>query len=534
MASPPYATPTRPEVTLAGPIECRRRNLSSTASRAVANPLHAQTPHTLCEEGRGETRRVNWVASAMRRWRDLDGFWFGEVDLAPLAVLRVLFGLQLVNWVWQLYPNLIPFFTDDGMLAGALLRQLRPDDVTALSFFGQWWQVCAVWVIAMIGAVALTVGYRTRTASILCFVTVQLFVGRNPLVTDGSDQVFRLVPLWLAFTAAGDRYALDAFLQRKRGVPPTGLGPAFPVRVLELQVAWIYLMSGLEKLTGSTWVSGTALAFALQLTHTFARPWAVAIVADPNVVRAGTWATLGIEIAFLPLVFSPLRNVAARWIAIIGAAALHVSILVWMNVGNFPVIMLSLLVLFVPGPAIDRLVNRLFSARSSLPFETSTAPRGRHIAESTAVLSTLAVLAFASAVPWWPAHVLPPHPATFLAARLGLAQQWDMFAPDPTRNDGALIVSERLADGTSVQFVPGKSRLGSGDQPTASDSFYSRWTKLSERLPQSSWSAYLVGVGRMYCRAPSAPFEVGLFQFQRVAGSDSSPAGTRQLWSSSC
>jgi hypothetical protein len=48
------------------------------------------------------------------------------------------------------------------------------------------------------------------------------------------------VPLWLAFTAAGDAFALDAVLRRRRG-------PAFPVRVLELQVAWIYLASGLEK-----------------------------------------------------------------------------------------------------------------------------------------------------------------------------------------------------------------------------------------------------------------------------------------------
>ena len=40
-------------------------------------------------------------------------FWFGEVDLAPVALFRILYGLQLFNWFWQLLPNLNAFFTDE-------------------------------------------------------------------------------------------------------------------------------------------------------------------------------------------------------------------------------------------------------------------------------------------------------------------------------------------------------------------------------------------------------------------------------------
>src|SRR5437870_8033859 len=50
---------------------------------------------------------------AMRRLR---AFWLGDTDLAPVSLFRVLYGVQLFNWVWQLYPNLSAFFTDEGIL----------------------------------------------------------------------------------------------------------------------------------------------------------------------------------------------------------------------------------------------------------------------------------------------------------------------------------------------------------------------------------------------------------------------------------
>jgi hypothetical protein len=43
-------------------------------------------------------------------------FWLGSTDLAPLSLFRILYGAQLFNWIWQLYPNLSAFFTDEGIL----------------------------------------------------------------------------------------------------------------------------------------------------------------------------------------------------------------------------------------------------------------------------------------------------------------------------------------------------------------------------------------------------------------------------------
>src|SRR2546428_5893714 len=285
----------------------------------------------------------------MRRLRD---FWFGEADVAPVALFRILFGLLLFNWFWQLVPNLTAFFTDAGILPRSDLASSYPDRPSLLSLSGEWWVVAAIWAFSCVVALSLAAGWHTRLPSLLSFVLVSSFSWRDPLILDGSDLVFRLVPLWLAFTPAGDRWSIDAL---RRGVAPIARGWAFPIRILELQIAWIYLATGLEKLAGIDWVQGTAAYYALQLEHTFARPWANGFAVDPVLSHLITWYTLAVELSFLPLAMLPFER--TRSVAAFGAAAMQLGILLLMNVGNFPFVMLAACVLFVPPQWIHRVVR---------------------------------------------------------------------------------------------------------------------------------------------------------------------------------
>jgi len=175
--------------------------------------------------------------------RALRAFWVGEADIAPVAFFRILYGLQLFNWFWQLYPNLAAFFTDEGIFPRRQLLAFYPERLSLLNLVGEWWQVAVIWGFSCVVALALTVGWRTRLASFLAFVLVVSFQWRNPLILDGSDLVFRFMPLWLMFTNAGDLYSIDA---RRRPQPATGRGWALPIRILELQVAWVYLATGID------------------------------------------------------------------------------------------------------------------------------------------------------------------------------------------------------------------------------------------------------------------------------------------------
>jgi vitamin K-dependent gamma-carboxylase-like protein len=411
-------------------------------------------------------------------------FWFGEADIAPVAVFRILFGVQLFNWFWQLFPNLTAFFTDEGILPRRAQALSDGDRLSLLNLSGDWWFVAVIWFVSCLVALALTLGWHTRVMGLLAFILVSSFSWRDPLILDGSDLVFRLVPLWLAFTPAGERWSIDA----RRRATPVGRGWALPIRILELQIAWIYLATGLEKLGGIDWINGTAAYYALQLEHTFARPWAHAFAVDPLMSHLITWYTIGVELSFLPLAMFPSER--TRLVATVSAAAMQLGILVLMNVGNFPLVMLAAGVLFVPPDWIHRTMRDNDTLAPSPP---RARPR---LAGAALVLA--AAIAFSTAVPSMLEPIRPSGDAASVLHLLSLDQRWDMFSPNAARSDWWLIAPGTLADGTRLDLL--SSRSPDDRSERYSDPLYSRWSKVHERIASGFYALYRSEYARHFCR----------------------------------
>ncbi len=455
----------------------------------------------------------------------LRSFWLGQTDLAPIALFRILYGLQLFNWYWQLYPNLTAFFTDEGIFPRRQLIAFYPDRGSLLNTVGEWWQIVLLWAVGCAVALALTVGWRTRLMSFLAFVFLVSFQWRNPLILDGSDLVFRFVPLWLMFTNAGGLWSIDA-LRSVRSA--TGQGWALPVRILELQIAWIYLATGIEKLGGNLWVNGTAAYYALQLEHTFGRWWARPVALQPLLAQLMSWGTLAVELGFLPLAMIP--STVTRLIAVVAAAGLHLGILLLMNVGNFPVIMLSSLVLFVPPSWVrafvgwtSRLLRTLLPdpllewwdgavafAAEQLPAGSATVTRRvrtglRRIA--AVALVVFALFVFSTAVPRQFEALRPSGDVASLVRFLSLDQRWDMFSPDPARTDGWLLGLARLTDGTTFDLY--SDRPVDDRSERYSDPLYTRWVKVHERIANAGYGDYRLEYARYFCRARNMHLQPG-------------------------
>lgn len=465
----------------------------------------------------------------MHRLRD---FWFGDADVAPIALFRILFGLLLFNWFWQLFPNLTAFFTDEGILPRSDITVSYPDRLSLLSLSGEWWLVAVIWAVSCVVALSLTLGWHTRLASLLSFVLVSSFSWRDPLMLDGSDLVFRLVPVWLAFTSAGDRWSIDAF---GRSEAPVARGWAFPIRILELQIAWIYLATGIEKLGGIDWVEGTAAYYALQLDHTFARPWAHAFALDPTASHLISWYTLAVELSFLPLAMIPFER--TRSIAALGASAMQLGILALMNVGNFPLVMLAACVLFVPREWIHRVMRDTVTLAAG--------PNVRHARPRVAgvLLAITAAAAFVTAVPSEAEALRPNGDLASLLRSLSLDQRWDMFSPNAARSDGWLLAPARLADGARLDLLTDR---GADDRSERySDPLYTRWTKVHERIASSFYAGYRSAYARYFCRARNSHLAPGqsplvsleLFYVERtIQAPEKGPPliSETRLWSQQC
>lgn len=456
------------------------------------------------------------ISRTLTQVKRLGSFWLGEIDIAPVAFFRILYGLQLFNWFWQLYPNLTAFFTDEGIFPRGQLLAFYPERLSLLNLVGEWWQVALIWAFACVVALALTVGWRTKLACFLAFVLIVSFQWRNPLILDGSDLVFRFVPLWLMFTNAGGLWSIDAL---RRPQPSTGRGWALPVRILELQVGWIYLATGIEKVAGSLWVDGTAAYYALQLEHTFGRWWARPIALQPVLVKIISWATIAVELGFLPLAMIPSR--ITRLIAVVAAGGLHFGILTMMNVGNFPVIMLSTLVLFLPPSWVRGFVERTYGALQSRlprsvrrswarfvafatehlppPGDAPTRPNELLRRFATLALVVFALFVFSTAVPRQLDMLRPTGDPAGLVRFLSLDQRWDMFSPDPARADGWMLGPAVLTDGTTFDLYTGGPVDNTSER--YSDPLYTRWVKVHERIANAGYGDYRLEYARYFCRA---------------------------------
>lgn len=439
-------------------------------------------------------------------------FWFGDLDLAPVAAFRIVLGLLSFNWFWQLYPHLTQFFTDEGMFPRSSQVLFFPRHLTFLNAAGEWWQVALFWALGLSVALALAVGFHSRTAAFVTFVMLGSFSLRDPLVGDASDQVFRASAFWLTFTAAGDRYSVDAWLRARRGEPLSGRGRAFPVRILELQFAWIYLATGLEKVGGGLWRDGFAVFYSLQLEHTFARPWAVPLAQNVELTQLVTQLTVVVELAFLPLAFLPYIRRVGRILAVLTAAGLHLSILLLMNVGNFPFIMVAGLIPFLPSEWLSRVIDRLPLPRELVRHTAAPRVTARQVAATSwlsvaraGALVVLALLVFSTSLP---AYIATPRPEPVdrVLQYANLLQKWNMFSPDPPTSDGWMRIPAVLADGTRIDLVTGRT---TSDEPLYADPFYSRWTKVTEWIASSANGAYREEYSRMYCRLRNLHLQPG-------------------------
>lgn len=297
-------------------------------------------------------------------WRRLGGawnrFWFAGTDGLPLGVVRIGFALSAL-YVWlETAPILRRYYSDAGELPIAdarrwgtewVSRWLMPDAL------GSPEAVAVLFALLGVALVALLVGWRTRLAAAASWILLLWFQFRNPTFLNGGDEVLRLAGLYLALGyAALPPGARALTLDRRKVVPEGGTPriPAWPLRLVQVQLCIVYVVSGVWKVAGEAWWDGSALVYALD---------------NPAFSRFGLpdWAWLqpvfvvvSVSVAWWELLFPVLVywTRTRRW-ALLYGVILHVGIFVTMNIGAFAPAMLALYPAFLTGDELRRVGRAL-------------------------------------------------------------------------------------------------------------------------------------------------------------------------------
>ncbi|MDX3849072.1 HTTM domain-containing protein [Streptomyces sp. AK02-01A] len=344
-------------------------------------------------------------ANPARRLLDRAGALSGvlterPVSLYAAAVLRIGYGLLYLAFLLREFPHRDQIWGPGSPWTPALAKELFDQtgwvSVLTLSDSRAYFEVC--YTGALVTAVLFTLGWRTRAMSVLFAAVVASFHARSIFMTDGGDNLILLMSVYLVLTACGRRWSLDARRARIRasrdrapkwptgrdhhGLPPQlryareTLATALHncgMLVIAAQVCILYGSAGLYKVQGSSWGSGTALHFVLNLG--LFRPWPeLSVLVDEYTMLLAVvgYVTVLLQVAFPFVLFGRLKYPVLA--ALLG---MHISIAVLMGLPLFSGAMIIADAAFLPDRfflSLGRL--RHLVARRTGDMEAAAAPRG--------------------------------------------------------------------------------------------------------------------------------------------------------------
>ncbi len=255
------------------------------------------------------------------------GVFFGQGSLGGIEVFH--WAGRVPNWAWSLFY---------GVDAPVVI-----------------WAGLILWTLAV---ASLLVGFWSRLSAVVVWVLAVSFMNINPFILNGGDQMRGIILFYLMLMPCGAAWSVDNWLARRKGEPggvsprvpePEGLRlaarhiPAWPLRLLFIQMVIAYFFNGVYKLVGEQWREGSSLYYVL--TDLSVARFSYAEWPTPYwFTQLFTWATMFWEIMFPMLVYIPSTRVISLWLGV----SFHLGIAATMDLGMFPFYMMTLYLPLVP------------------------------------------------------------------------------------------------------------------------------------------------------------------------------------------
>jgi len=380
-----------------------------------------------------------------------------SVDERALAAFRATLAVSLLVDLGMRSRDIVAFYTDAGVLPRETLAELFPGISTfslhALS--GALWAQVVLFAVAAVFAVALLVGYRSRTSAFLSFVLLASLQVRNPLVLNGGDTML-LVLLFLGFMLPlGARWSVDATARghsgRKSGTLLSVAGAAPLVFLVT-----IYTTNAVLRYRGELWMSGEAVrsVFSLETVTVLLGPYLAESHALLFVIN-WVWVAMLTSSVLLVLLTGWLRAFLA-----LSFVAAHTGMALTLRLGVFPLVVIAALLLFLPPVLWDRVeASAVFSRATravrsrvdgSVAVDARLTPERarravRRLVPIVAVVFLVAFLFWQGAsLGYFEApgeEELGAHPESY---------SWKMYSPTPKQTYGWYVVPVELSSGERV------------------------------------------------------------------------------------
>ena len=417
------------------------------------------------------------------------------IDTRALATVRILLGCLVVIDLGLRAPHLRTFYTDAGVLPRTVLRELYPvlAHLSLHTVSGGFGVVALSFVFAGILAGSLSIGYRSRLCAGLLVVFYGSLFARNPLVLHGGDGLLLTGLLLSVFLPIGARWGIEASRDATSNQRITNLAT---VTIL-VQLVLLYAVNAIFKLQSDVWLEGNAIQHVLQLEQ-FSVRLGPTLAAQDGLTSLLTWAWIGL-LALGPFLVVTVGRV--RLLLILGFALFHIGMLATMQLGLFPLVVLTLLLLYIPECAWDAVESQLprVAIGPENPHNDQRASSEAH-AGTKRIVSGMLVIVLVGSLLWPAGAVGAPVPGPAEAE-----YPYTLFAPQPTQASEWLVLSATTTDGEAIHPIAGWERDG-GFNPSQDTSPGVLWEQYSSEIRFGSETTHNA-FGEYLCRSADAHVE---------------------------
>lgn len=280
-----------------------------------------------------------------------------------MALFRVCLGFAILVDLLNRSEFLKEFYSDQGVLNRiAAIEHNHPARISLHLMNGSPTVMWLLFLLAMVLAVLLMIGYRTRLVTVLSWILLLSLNNRNLILQQGGDQLLTLLCFWAIFLPIGARFSIDAALRSEAQPQPPNAYFSIATVAICLQAIYVYFFGALLK-TSPMWMpEGQAVYFALH-AEALATPFAHWFRQYGALLQPLTFFVWTIELLAPALIFSPIWHVRLRLVALFLLINMHIGFSLFLTIGLFPLVSITSLTLFTPPEVWDWLSKRIHTPR---------------------------------------------------------------------------------------------------------------------------------------------------------------------------
>lgn len=280
-----------------------------------------------------------------------------SIDLRALAAVRVFIGLIIIVDFIDRLKDVEIFYTNQGIIP---LSRFIEFDIASSSFSlnalngNEWFQVL-LFIAAIIFAILLIIGYKTKFSLLMCWILVLSVQMRNTILLQGGDDYLRIILFWLLFLPVERKFSVDSFIN---GYKFENKYRSIASLAYLLQVASLYFFAAFEKSSPIWNTDYTAVYYTLSL-EIFTTNIGKFLLSLKPLHHLFTFSVYNFEKFVAVLLFLPVKIFIFRTLAVLGILALHIGLGSAMELGIFPWIGIAAVIGIIPTETVDWIIKRL-------------------------------------------------------------------------------------------------------------------------------------------------------------------------------